>query len=389
MKLITVADIMQLDIMKGCRLAAGENGLSKEVRYINVYDNPISTADHDIQTYPGEISLTFFYHGKDNPDYLYYTLELLIERKAAALIVFDEYFQEMPQDFMSRCDQAALPLIFVDRRVPYSLLISSIIEYRIYTEQRKNIEDKLSAIVSTRTSAEEKLQLTTELNPGFQNTVIALYAVNANCDEDSGHTPKVEVLNLCSAVSRNSRFFASEYNGGILVILSYSDRRLSEMASSAKDTIAMIRKYLPNAAIGVSDPCHLTKLHMAISQSCTALRVDKIAAGKTSAYRDLGIARLLLELSNSSALEKFYQDTITPIQKYDLENNSMLLETMLCFSSHSMDYRKTAKAMFLHENTIRYRINKIKDLISYGKSEMDFLETISILSKIYHIKQAS
>ena len=49
MKLITVADIMNLDIMKGCRLAAGEKGLSKEVCYINVYDNPISKADEDIR----------------------------------------------------------------------------------------------------------------------------------------------------------------------------------------------------------------------------------------------------------------------------------------------------------------------------------------------------
>lgn len=43
--------------------------------------------------------------------------------------------------------------------------------------------------------------------------------------------------------------------------------------------------------------------------------------------------------------------------------------------------------MFVHENTIRYRIGKLKDLIPYGKSDMDFLETISIISKLYYMKQ--
>lgn len=386
MKLITVADIMNLEIMKGCRLAAGEKGLSKEVRYINVYDNPLSEIDREIKTYPGEISLTFFYYGKDNPEYLYYTLELLITRQAAALIVFDEYFKEMPQDFMNRCNEAALPLIFVDRKVPYSMLISSIIEYRIHAEQRKNIEDKLSAIVSSRTSAEEKLQLTADLNPGFQPNIVVLFARKTGSSEKSGSL-NAEILNLCNAVSRDSRFFAAEYNDGVLIILSYSNSRLSEISTSVENTIAVIHKYLPAAAIGISDQCHLAELGTAITQSDTALRADRIFSGNISAYRDLGVTRVLLELSNTSALEKFYQDILSPIQKHDQENNGMLLETMLCFSSHSMDYKKTAEAMFVHENTIRYRIGKLKDLIPYGKSDMDFLQTISIIAKLYYMKQ--
>lgn len=385
MKLITVADIMNLDIMKGCRLAAGEKGLSKEVCYINVYDNPISKADEDIRAYPGEISLTFFYHGKDNPDYLYYSLELLIARQAAALIVFDEYFKEMPQDFTDRCNEASLPLIFVDRKIPYSMLISSIIEYRIHAEQRKNIEDKLSAIVSSRTSIEEKLQLTADLNPGFQPNIVVLFAKEAGSGRKNDLNP--EIFNLCNTISHDSRFFAAEYNGGVLVILSYSNNRLSEISASVKNTIAVIHKYLPAAAIGISDQCHLAELGTAITQSDTALRADRIFSGNISAYRDLGVTRVLLELSNTSALEKFYQDILSPIQKHDQENNGMLLETMLCFSSHNMDYKKTAEAMFVHENTIRYRIGKLKDLIPYGKSDMDFLETISIIAKLYYMKQ--
>ncbi|MFR8518559.1 MAG: helix-turn-helix domain-containing protein, partial [Emergencia timonensis] len=50
------------------------------------------------------------------------------------------------------------------------------------------------------------------------------------------------------------------------------------------------------------------------------------------------------------------------------------------------DYKKTCQTMFVHENTIRYRINKIKALIPYGKSDMDFYETISVAVKIYKMK---
>lgn len=386
MKSITVADIMNLDVMKGCRLAAGEKGLSKEVRYINVYDNPLSETDQEIQAFPGEISLTFFYHGKDNPDYLYDTLNLLITRHAAALIVFDEYFKEMPLEFRARCDQAALPLIFVDRKVPYSLLISSIIEYRVQAEQRKHIADKLSAIASPRTSAEEKMRLTADLHNGFQNNVVVLFAVEPGGDrEDQAFS--AETLNLCGAISRDPHFFAAEYNGGVLVILSYNDHRLLDVHDSVKNSIHVIHNYLPDAAIGISDQCHLSELGTAITQSCTVLQAGSLSPGTVSSYGDLGVTRMLLELSNTSALENFYQDILGPIKKHDQENNGQLLETMLCFSSCGMNYKKTADAMFLHENTIRYRIAKLKELIPYGKSDIDLYETISITAKIHHIKQ--
>ena len=42
--------------------------------------------------------------------------------------------------------------------------------------------------------------------------------------------------------------------------------------------------------------------------------------------------------------------------------------------------------MFVHENTVRYRINKIKELIPYGANDVDFRDTISFVYKIYLIK---
>ena len=77
---------------------------------------------------------------------------------------------------------------------------------------------------------------------------------------------------------------------------------------------------------------------------------------------------------------------MNPICKTDQESSSNLFETMLCFVENEMDYKKTCQTMFVHENTIRYRINKIKALIPYGKSDMDFYETISVAVKIYKMK---
>ena len=48
MSIITVADILELNVLKNARIVAGKRGLNREVNSVNVYDNPPSTADLEI-----------------------------------------------------------------------------------------------------------------------------------------------------------------------------------------------------------------------------------------------------------------------------------------------------------------------------------------------------
>ena len=62
------------------------------------------------------------------------------------------------------------------------------------------------------------------------------------------------------------------------------------------------------------------------------------------------------------------------------------MHTIHDFIENDMDYTKTSKALFVHENTIRYRINKVKNMIPYGQSDTDFLQTLYILYIIRKLK---
>lgn len=194
------------------------------------------------------------------------------------------------------------------------------------------------------------------------------------------------MLNLSNTIAQNTRAFIAEYRGGLLTILTFSDSRINDAEQAVQNTIASIHQYLPEASIGISDLRPLPTLGTAISQSYTALSSGRASAGEVVFYRELGISRILLALYNTPALEDFYRDMTEPILKSDHESNGQLFQTMLCFASHDMDYKKTAQAMYVHENTVRYRINKIKELIPYGNSEVDFHDTLSMTYKIYLIK---
>lgn len=68
----------------------------------------------------------------------------------------------------------------------------------------------------------------------------------------------------------------------------------------------------------------------------------------------------------------FYHPAIEQLEVYDSENSTELVETLYCFLRMERNYGHTAKKMFVHRNTIQYRIEKIKEL-----TELD-LEDVQI-----------
>ena len=94
-----------------------------------------------------------------------------------------------------------------------------------------------------------------------------------------------------------------------------------------------------------------------------------------------------MKLVSHPDLEEYYRSLIKPINEYDKKYKSELLATIKCFVECSLDHVKTGKQLHIHENTVRYRLNKIKELIPYGKSSLDFNQSIYFLYKILKIKE--
>lgn len=388
MRKITISDILKLDIFQGYRLTAGENGLSNEINHINIYDNPISETDSNIPLFRGDIFLTFFYYGQNNPAYIMQTVKNLIESGASALVVFDEYMDTLHDDVLRLCDKENFPVIFLDCHRPYSLIISGIMEMKIASEQRKSIEDKLITIAKGKLPKEEITEIIYDLNPHFQKYAVVFFTANP---QNAGEKPDIDEnqINLLNAINRDQLSLGAQYQNGTLLILTFSESRSANITRSVENTIKTIRRFLPESIIGISNRIPLTDLGHGISQSYLAVGTGSCDNDGLIYYQNLGMSRILLAFLDSPILESFYQETMAPLQNADNEHNACLVETMLTFVENDMDYKKTGKTLFVHENTIRYRINKIKELIPYGKSEIDFYETISIVSKIYKIKQFS
>ena len=95
-------------------------------------------------------------------------------------------------------------------------------------------------------------------------------------------------------------------------------------------------------------------------------------------YSDLGILKIIIESKKSFDIKQI----ITPLSQDLIENHPHLYETAYTFIMNHKNYQKTAKDLFLHEKTVRYRITKLQNQYNFDFNDMNFNISFVISAQI-------
>jgi sugar diacid utilization regulator/putative methionine-R-sulfoxide reductase with GAF domain len=83
-------------------------------------------------------------------------------------------------------------------------------------------------------------------------------------------------------------------------------------------------------------------------------------------YQELGIYRLFLK-HDRDELKDYISDLLGLLIQYDEENCTELVETLQTYLECQQNMTKTASRSFVHLNTIKYRLQKIKEILQMDK----------------------
>ena len=90
-----------------------------------------------------------------------------------------------------------------------------------------------------------------------------------------------------------------------------------------------------------------------------ARRLDE---GRPLYYPDLSIYRLLFQIEHDPELIAFQEETIGPLLAQ--ENSQELLHTLEAYFEHHGNVSQTAEALFIHRNTLIYRMERIATILN-------------------------
>jgi purine catabolism regulator len=102
-----------------------------------------------------------------------------------------------------------------------------------------------------------------------------------------------------------------------------------------------------------------------------AVASSLLCDSKAVRYEEMGADRLLvlLYLEHPAELGAFVADTLGPILLHEAEAATPLLPTLEAFVAHGGRLRETAAAMYVHRNTLAYRLDRAAEILKVDLRE--------------------
>jgi DNA-binding PucR family transcriptional regulator len=115
-----------------------------------------------------------------------------------------------------------------------------------------------------------------------------------------------------------------------------------------------------------------------------ALLAANVAEGDADnpilAFEETGAYRLLLPAMSEdpAELQRFYAETVEPLVVYDEQYATDLVQTVEAFLEADGNVAGTAAKLFTHRHTIRYRLERVRELSGLDVSSTDGREKLSL-----------
>ncbi|NGQ95196.1 GAF domain-containing protein [Brevibacillus sp. SYP-B805] len=181
------------------------------------------------------------------------------------------------------------------------------------------------------------------------------------------------VLNSVQLTLDVSRFPLSTVDNTCLVAAIANQETLMK---GAEEIHALIKASLPQAKVFtvISDPCskpsdyrhEFSKCKNALSWHERLGHQEPIVWAKS-----FGLAGLLLDVSNLDAIRAFCVETLRPLTLAEHRQSGNLLETLKTFLENESELRATASSLHIHYNTLRYRLERIEQILQVRLSDAE------------------
>lgn len=138
----------------------------------------------------------------------------------------------------------------------------------------------------------------------------------------------------------------------------------SKVARIKPFKLSLEKRFQVTAFFGRSQPHPLNNLRKGCDEARIALYYPMImeTRPKIQCFLDMGYFTFLFS-QELETVKQYCYNTLMPLYDHDLNNKSSLLPTLAVLVKSNFNLKETARNLFIHINTLYYRINKIELLL--------------------------
>lgn len=173
------------------------------------------------------------------------------------------------------------------------------------------------------------------------------------------------IARICGISIKNVK--TALYNNQIVCFVSVAlVTDLPQKLEKASEVFIKSIKSYGIGSVGISEKIYnMTEISGAYNQALLVQNIYKDVHSSEQFikfYKDLGIFKIFHLIEDKDSLFSYVEEKLGVLIRNDQESDMELIKTLDVLIKNNMNIKESAKDLYVHYNTLRYRMNKLKEL---------------------------
>lgn len=367
---ITVERFMETVSDYKVNLVAGKDGIGNIIEWFQIVENNLAMTHVNINE-------LVFCSGEDMDDEAVFVrfIEELIARQSSGLVIMQgHYLTEISDVVKNLCNIQRFPLMVLASSVNMST-ITKLLSIQLLESEK--INRQLFSAMKNAISFPKKLDgyVPTFVQSGFKkNEPYAVSIVKMKHRElvtssESQWLVKSMEAQLLKAGDKS--FVLTMDDIYVFVFSNYSEEEMREIMLKMIMLLRMKEyQFYVGSSINHSGVEQLTNAYVQ-AKKVVNLSERNGWENQLVQYRELDVYQLLLAIDDKNTMKQYYDAKLGVLEKHDQNNGSDYLEFLKVYLNSNCNINDTADKLFIHRNTVVYKIKKINELLDCDLSELE------------------
>lgn len=392
---LLVKDIMKLNSLMEMKLLAGEKGLGKSVGWIYVaecFENPLEGIKW---LQGGEIVFITGLGLKNNINVLKMLIEGIYHNGGVGLIInMGEYIKDIPTEIIEISNTLDFPLfslpwkvklIDVSKEISNAIILSRLEDNTLNTcltnllfgDGNLDMDIKEKALYFGYDFKDKYYICQIEINKFINHESFIGF--------DSKPNMRVMIIIRDTLERHGFKLPIIDNNDSIIILASSYDDTIYRMERALQNLVDIVSKELKmvDLNIGIGQPCqYISTIKTSLKEAGQAIISSRYINNKNKItfYKDIGVYELILNIENKTILENYIENVLGTIL-----GNRSYMEILQFYFEDNCNISKTADRLFFHRNTLKYKIDKIEELLNCDFKDFNHCMKIKMALDIYRI----